>query len=102
MTPDWQHWWTAPLLIFSGITGPGGWNILGDNPELVTTMPIPLYLALLGIVFTALGVLAVASVLTFLYAIDHVLETWRDANARIDAELAAVSLAFPLKDEVEG
>jgi hypothetical protein len=99
MTPDWRHWWTTPVLIFSGITGPGGWRYLLDDPALMTVMPAPLYFALLAVVLVALGICAGAAVLAVLWAFDQTVEVWAEKQAQLDADIAALQ-ALPRRDEV--
>ena len=78
MIPDWRFWWTCPLLVFAGITGPGGyWLVLDADPGVVADMPPTLYLAILGVVLAALAVLAGAAVLAGLWVIDQIGELIR-------------------------
>lgn len=77
MIPDWRYWWTCPLLIFAGITGPGGYWLVLDDPSVITVIPPVLYLGLLAVVLTALGILAGAAVLAALWAFDQLAELIR-------------------------
>lgn len=85
-------WWMSPLLIFAGITGPGGYWIL--DPTAVNAMPHALYYALLGLVLLALGILAIATILAVLWVIDEAVEKL----ALINGDVAALQ-ALPARDE---
>lgn len=73
MNPDdWPWWWTMPLLIFSGITGPGGYRILTDRQaELINDAP-SLYFALWGAVSFANCLLAIGVVAAVIWLIGRV------------------------------
>lgn len=86
-------WWAAPLLIFAGITGPGGYWLL--DPTAVDAMPHPLYFGALGLVLLALGILAIAAVLGFLRVVEHIIDTLAAINTDIDT-----LRALPRRDEV--
>lgn len=86
-------WWTAPLLIFAGITGPGGYWLL--DPTTVGAMPHTLYFVALALVLLALGILSIAAVLGFLWAVEHII----DRLAALDTDIDALR-SVPRRDEV--
>lgn len=98
---SWRHWWTAPVLIFSAITGPAGYRILiAEDPAAVTVIPPALYFTLLTVTLTSLAVLTMTIVIAVLWSVDYVIDVFAEKNRQINADIAYLR-SLPVDEEVD-